>query len=41
MSFRIALGVRHSDQEWKRELNRLIAQNQTEIDRSSPISACR
>ena len=33
MSFRIALGVRHSDQEWKRELNRLIAQNQTEIDK--------
>lgn len=33
MSFRIAMGVRHSDQEWKRELNRLIAQNQKEIDR--------
>lgn len=33
MSFRIAMGVRHSDQEWKRELNRLIAQNQGEIDR--------
>lgn len=33
MSFRIAMGVRHSDQEWKRELNRLIAQNQNEIDR--------
>jgi quinoprotein dehydrogenase-associated probable ABC transporter substrate-binding protein len=32
MSFRIAMGVRHSDQEWKRELNRLIAQNQNEID---------
>jgi hypothetical protein len=25
--------VRHSDQEWKRELNRIIAQNQREIDR--------
>jgi quinoprotein dehydrogenase-associated probable ABC transporter substrate-binding protein len=33
MSFRIAMGVRHSDQEWKRELNRLIAQNQREIDK--------
>jgi quinoprotein dehydrogenase-associated probable ABC transporter substrate-binding protein len=32
MSFRICMGVRHSDQEWKRELNRLIAQNQNEID---------
>ena len=25
MDFRIAMGVRHSDQEWKRTLNRLIA----------------
>jgi quinoprotein dehydrogenase-associated probable ABC transporter substrate-binding protein len=33
MSYRIAMGVRHSDQEWKRALNRLIAQNQNEIDR--------
>ncbi len=33
MSFRIGMGVRHSDQEWKRELNRIIAQNQNEIDR--------
>lgn len=33
MSFRIGMGVRHSDQEWKRELNRLIAQNQDEIDK--------
>ncbi|BBU61056.1 methanol oxidation protein [Methylosinus sp. C49] len=33
MSFRIAMGVRHSDQEWKRELNRIIAQNQGEIDK--------
>lgn len=32
MDFRIAMGVRHSDQEWKRKLNRLIAENQTEID---------
>jgi ABC-type amino acid transport substrate-binding protein len=33
MDFRIALGVRHSDQEWKRRLNRIIAENQPEIDR--------
>jgi ABC-type amino acid transport substrate-binding protein len=33
MDFRIALGVRRSDQDWKRKLNRLIAENQPEIDR--------
>ena len=33
MDFRIAMGVRHSDQDWKRKLNRLIAENQPEIDR--------
>jgi quinoprotein dehydrogenase-associated probable ABC transporter substrate-binding protein len=33
MDFRIAMGVRHGDQEWKRKLNRLIADNQPEIDR--------
>lgn len=33
MAFRIALGVRHSDQNWKRELNNLLAQNKAEIDR--------
>jgi quinoprotein dehydrogenase-associated probable ABC transporter substrate-binding protein len=33
MDFRIAMGVRHSDQNWKRRLNQLIAANQTEIDR--------
>jgi quinoprotein dehydrogenase-associated probable ABC transporter substrate-binding protein len=33
MDFRIALGVRRSDQEWKRRLNRLIADSQPEIDR--------
>lgn len=33
LSFRIGMGVRHSDQEWKRELNRLIAQNQGEINK--------
>jgi quinoprotein dehydrogenase-associated probable ABC transporter substrate-binding protein len=33
MDFRIAMGVRRSDQEWKRKLNRLIADNKPEIDR--------
>jgi quinoprotein dehydrogenase-associated probable ABC transporter substrate-binding protein len=33
MDFRIAMGVRRSDQDWKRKLNRLIAENQPEIDR--------
>jgi quinoprotein dehydrogenase-associated probable ABC transporter substrate-binding protein len=33
MDFRIALGVRHSDQGWKRKLNRLITENRPEIDR--------
>ncbi|MBV9249385.1 MAG: substrate-binding domain-containing protein [Acetobacteraceae bacterium] len=33
MEFRIAMGVRKSDQEWKRKLNRLIAENQPEVDR--------
>lgn len=33
MSFRIAFGVRHSDQNWKRELNQLIAQNKSEIEK--------
>jgi quinoprotein dehydrogenase-associated probable ABC transporter substrate-binding protein len=32
MAFRIAMGVRRSDQAWKRKLNSLIAQNQAEID---------
>jgi len=30
--YRIAMGVRHSDQNWKRDLNKLISQNRTEID---------
>ncbi len=30
--YRIALGVRHSDQNWKRDLNKLISQNRSEID---------
>lgn len=33
MDFRIAMGVRRSDQDWKRRLNRLIIENQPEIDR--------
>ncbi|MGC1409079.1 MAG: substrate-binding domain-containing protein [Acetobacteraceae bacterium] len=33
MDFRIAMGVRRSDQDWKRRLNRLIVENQGEIDR--------
>jgi quinoprotein dehydrogenase-associated probable ABC transporter substrate-binding protein len=33
MAFRIGAGVRHSDQNWKRELNTLLAQNKAEIDR--------
>ncbi len=32
MVFRITMGVRASDQEWKRELNRLIRDNQKEIN---------
>jgi quinoprotein dehydrogenase-associated probable ABC transporter substrate-binding protein len=32
MSFRIAFGVRHSDQNWKRDLNRFIAENKAELD---------
>jgi quinoprotein dehydrogenase-associated probable ABC transporter substrate-binding protein len=33
MSFRIAFGVRHSDQNWKRELNQFIAQNKAPLDK--------
>jgi quinoprotein dehydrogenase-associated probable ABC transporter substrate-binding protein len=33
MDFQIAMGVRHSDQDWKRQLNRIIAADQPEIDR--------
>jgi ABC-type amino acid transport substrate-binding protein len=29
--YRIGLGVRHSDQEWKRLLNKIIAENAAEI----------
>ena len=30
--YRIAMGVRASDQNWKRELSRLIAESQPEIN---------
>ena len=33
MDFRISMGVRHSDQDWKRTLNRLIAENQDGINK--------
>jgi quinoprotein dehydrogenase-associated probable ABC transporter substrate-binding protein len=33
MDFRISMGVRRSDQEWKRTLNRLIRENQAAINR--------
>ena len=33
MAFRIAFGVRHSDQNWKRDLNQFIAQNKAELEK--------
>jgi len=33
LAFRIAMGVRPADQNWKRQLNRLIAENQSDINR--------
>ena len=33
MAYRIGLGVRHSDQNWKRELNRFVSENQSAINR--------
>lgn len=33
MSFRIGMAVRPADQEWKRTLNKLIMENQTEINK--------
>jgi quinoprotein dehydrogenase-associated probable ABC transporter substrate-binding protein len=33
MDFRISMAVRHSDQDWKRTLNRLIAENQDAINK--------
>jgi quinoprotein dehydrogenase-associated probable ABC transporter substrate-binding protein len=32
MTYRIGMGVRYSDQEWKRQLNQLIRKKQTEIN---------
>jgi quinoprotein dehydrogenase-associated probable ABC transporter substrate-binding protein len=32
LSYRIAMGVRHVDQEWKRQLDRLVRENQGEIN---------
>jgi quinoprotein dehydrogenase-associated probable ABC transporter substrate-binding protein len=32
LAFRIAMGVRATDQNWKRQLNRLIAENQADIN---------
>jgi quinoprotein dehydrogenase-associated probable ABC transporter substrate-binding protein len=33
LAYRIAMGVRHTDQEWKRVLNRKISENKEAIDR--------
>jgi hypothetical protein len=33
MSFRIGMAVRPADQEWKRTLNKLIMENQAEINK--------
>ena len=33
MDFRISMGVRRSDQDWKRTLNRLISENQDAINK--------
>ena len=33
MDFRISMGVRHSDRVWRRKLDRLIAENQDEINK--------
>ena len=33
MTYRIGMAVRAADQEWKRTLNRLIMENQTEINK--------
>src|SRR5262249_56130668 len=32
LAYRIAMGVRYADQEWKRQLNRMIGQNQPAIN---------
>ena len=42
LAYRIAMGVRFADQNWKRQLNRLIQENQPEINASAArASACR
>ena len=33
MAYRIAMGVRYTDQEWKRQLNRIIRENQPAINK--------
>jgi hypothetical protein len=33
LAFRIGMGVRGADQNWKRQLNRLIQENQSEINK--------
>ncbi len=33
MVYRMTMGVRPSDQEWKRQLNELIGANQSEINK--------
>ncbi len=33
MAFRVAFGVRHSDQIWKRDLNQFIGQNKSELEK--------
>jgi hypothetical protein len=33
LDYRIVMGVRPSDQNWKRQLNRLIAENQPAINK--------
>ena len=33
LSYRIGMGVRSADQNWKRQLNRLIQENQPEINK--------
>ena len=41
MAFWIGMGVRYTDQEWKRQLNRMIQQNRGEISDMLLTSACR
>jgi hypothetical protein len=33
VAYRITMGVRHTDQEWKRTLNKVIRKKQAEINR--------